>query len=69
MSENYIKNKFKKNKACNVIEQRMNDTSCTIDLVLEKNSYNLKMWKTQNCTYTLIDATYTIETILDKIKF
>lgn len=62
MSKDYIERHFDdiKNHA-NVIEQRVDDTWCTLESVLEDNAYYFEMCKKYGCDYILIDDDYQIE--------
>lgn len=62
MSENYIKEHFLDiKKYADEIEQRVDDTWCTINAVLEDNAHYLEMCKKYNCNYILIDKCYPVE--------
>lgn len=59
MSRNYIEGHFEDiKKYANVIEQRLDDTDCTMDFVLEDNAYFLSMCQTYGCNYILIEENY-----------
>lgn len=62
MSENYIKNNFEniKNYA-NVIENRIDDSDCNVETILNDNLYYFEMAKKYNLDYILIDNEYDIE--------
>ena len=65
MTENYIKNHFIDiKKYANVIEQRQDDTYCTLENVLENNAQIFKMAQQHNLHYILIDDKYEINTAL-----
>lgn len=59
MSEKYIRNHFNdiKNYA-RVIENRLDDESCTLESVLEDNAQVLELAQKHNANYILIDDTY-----------
>lgn len=62
MSEKYIQNNFEQIKAhANDIENRLDDSYCTKDLLIEDNAYNLNMCIKYGCDYILIDENYNIE--------
>lgn len=62
MSRKYIENHFSDiKKYANVIEQRIDDSWCTIDSTLEDNDYYLDMCEKYNCNYILIDDCYQVE--------
>lgn len=45
----------------NAIEQRIDDTWCTMESVLEDNAYYLEMCQKHGCDYILIDDYYQVE--------
>ena len=61
MSENYIKTHFNdiKKYAC-VIEERLDDTDCTMESVLEDNARRLELVKKYEVNYVLIEDVYNI---------
>ena len=62
MSENYIKNNFSLIKEYeNAIEKRLDDSSLSIESVLDDNRHNLQMCKKYNCNYILIDNEYSVD--------
>ena len=65
MSENYIRNHFSDIIAyASVIEQRLDDSYCTLESVLEDNAHYLQMCKQHGVTPILIDREYNIPTVL-----
>ncbi len=61
MSENYIYKHFDAiKKYANVIEQRLEDTDCTIESVLADNMQMLKMCQKYRVDYLLIDTEYDV---------
>ncbi|MBQ3517712.1 MAG: adenylate kinase [Clostridia bacterium] len=59
MSENYIRNHFDDiKKYANVIENRLDDSDCTMDSVLLDNARILQLAKEYNADYVLIDKDY-----------
>ena len=62
MSEQYIRTHFDdiKKYAC-VIEERLDDTDCTMESVLEDNTEILRLAKEYGVNYVLIEDEYTIE--------
>ncbi|MBR2414037.1 MAG: adenylate kinase [Clostridia bacterium] len=59
MSENYIRNHFDDIKQyANVIEQRLDDSDCTLQSVLQDNARILQLAKEYNADYVLIDKDY-----------
>lgn len=65
MSENYIRNHFDdiKKYAC-VIEQRLDDSYCTMESLLKDNEQMLTLAKQYDANYILIDENYDINIIL-----
>lgn len=62
MSEKYIEHNFSKIKEyANAIEERIDDTWCTRESVLEENAYYLHMCQKYGCPYILIDDGYQVE--------
>ena len=62
MSEKYIRNHFDDIKAhANIIEQRLDDSCCTMESVLADNEHFLASAKKHNVNYVLIDNKYEIE--------
>lgn len=61
MSENYIKTHFKDIKGfASVIEQRLDDSDCAIESVVEDNLKALKMCRKYQVNYKLIDTEYDV---------
>ncbi len=62
MSENYIRNHFSdiKNYA-SVVENRLDDTDCTLESVLEDNAQVLALAQKHKVNYLLIDDMYEID--------
>lgn len=69
MTENYIQQHFKiiKNYA-NVIESRMDDSSCTLETALAENGHYLSMCQKYHCPYLLIDQDYQVLIDLENKK-
>lgn len=62
MSQGYIEQHFSDIKEhADEIEQRMDDTGCTMDSVLEDNAYYLEMCQKYGCNYILVDDRYHVE--------
>lgn len=62
MSENYIRKHFADiKKYASVIEERLDDSDCTLDSVLEDNAQILQAAREHNAEYILIDDTYSID--------
>ena len=59
MSENYIRNHFEdiKGYAC-IIENRLDDSDCTIEGVIKDNAYMLKAAEGHKVNFVLIDEKY-----------
>lgn len=59
MSDHYIRNHFDDiKKYANVIENRLDDTWCTMESVLKDNEQMLERAKNNKVNYVLIDDTY-----------
>lgn len=62
MSQNYIQTHFSDiKKHANEIEQRIDDTWCTMDFVIEENERYLRMCQEHNGNMILIEDCYQIE--------
>ena len=69
MSEKYIRKHFDDIKAyASVIENRMDDTYCTMESVLEDNAKVLESAKKHNVRYLFIDDKYDIDNLWRKIN-
>ena len=65
MTENYIRNHFADIKAhANIIENRLDDSSCTLDAVLEDNEAVLAQCRRHGITPLLIHNTYDLQITL-----
>lgn len=65
MSEEYIKNHFDDiKKYANVIENRLDDTDCTMENTINENFKTLQLAKKHNVNYILIDKKYDFEIII-----
>lgn len=61
MTKSYIESHFADIKAyANVIEDRLDDSWCTMDAVLEENLYNLEMCQKHKCHHILINDSYQV---------
>lgn len=66
MSERYIREQFSAIKEyANVIEQRIDDTWCTLEFVLAENKHYLEMCCKYGCHYIWIDDSYHVEVNLE----
>lgn len=65
MTKKYIEDNFSdiKNYA-NIIEERLDDSSCIKEELIKDNELNLNMCKKYNCDYVLIDNSYKFEVVL-----
>lgn len=65
MTKKYIEDNFSdiKNYA-NIIEKRLDDSSCIKEELIKDNELNLNMCKKHNCDYILIDNNYKFEVVL-----
>lgn len=62
MSENYIRNHFSDiKKYANIIEERLDDSNCTMESVIQDNARFLKLAQRFGVTYVLIDEGYEID--------
>ena len=62
MTKAYIEEHFDDiKKYANIIEERLDDSCCTIDSVIEENAYNLDSCKKWGCNYILIDSSYRVD--------
>ena len=62
MSQKYIERHFSDiKKYASEIEQRMDDTGCTMETVMEHNAHYLKICEEHGYPYILIDKEYKIE--------
>jgi len=62
LSENYIRNHFDDiKKYANIIENRLDDTWCTLESVLEDNARMLELAQRHNVKYCLIDDKYEVD--------
>ena len=61
MSEKYIRNHFSDiKKYANIIENRLDDSYCTLESVMSENAYILESARQHGVNYILIDDTYEI---------
>ncbi|WP_027632057.1 adenylate kinase [Clostridium hydrogeniformans] len=62
MTEKYINEHFDNIKDCaNVIEQRIDDSFCTKEMLIEENALNFDMCQKNDCNYILIDDDYNVD--------
>ena len=62
MSEQYIRNHFEDiKKYASIIEDRLDDSSCTMESVLEDNARVLELVKKHGGNYVLIEDEYAVE--------
>ena len=62
MTKKYIDNHFCEIKNyANIIEQRVDDSFCTKEMLIEENALNLNMCQKYKCNYVLIDEYYNID--------
>ena len=70
MSENYIKNHFADiKKFANIIENRLDDSDCTIESLLKDNAEILRKAKTSGVNYILIDNDYSDDLLNGVVEF
>lgn len=66
MSESYIRTHFDDiKKYANAVEQRLDDSACTLDSVLSENRCVLEMCRKHGCKYLLIDGDYHVDVDLE----
>lgn len=69
MSENYIRSHFGVIKAnANIIEQRLDDSYCTMEYLLSENQKELSLCKKFNADYFYIDSSYSMDQLLHMEK-
>ena len=69
MSERYITQRFDEIKHfANVIEQRQDDSDCTIDTMLKDNACYLKQVQKYDSDYVLIDEKYDVEKMVHEVN-
>ena len=62
MSEKYIRNNFESIKSyANIIENRLDDSYCTMESTLKDNAEILHLAKKHNADYILIDGKYELD--------
>ncbi len=62
MSETYISNHFDEIKEyANAAENRLDDSWCTKESLLEDNAHNFEMCQKYGCNYILIDEAYCVD--------
>lgn len=62
MSRKYIENHFSEITGyANVIEQRLDDSYCSLDMLIRDNGYNMEMCVKYGCNSILIDDKYEVE--------
>lgn len=62
MTKNYIEKHFSDiKKYANAIENRLDDSFCTMKSTIEENTKNLQMCKKYACNYILIEDEYTVD--------
>lgn len=66
MTEDYIENHFSDiKKYANIVEQRLDDSYCTKEMLLEDNARILAHCKEHGCRYILIGDRYQVDLALD----
>lgn len=62
MSEAYIRSHFTDIKRyANVVEQRLDDSDCTVETLIRDNAETLKMCRLYGADYLLIDSDYCVD--------
>lgn len=65
MTNKYIEDNFSDIKSyANIIEKRLDDSSCIKEELIKDNELNFNMCKKYNCDYVLIDDNYIFEVVL-----
>ena len=61
LSEQYIRTRFEDIRAhASDIENRLDDTDCTVDMLIRDNNKNLRLCHAYDCRYILREDTYSI---------
>ena len=64
MSEAYIRNHFADiQRYANVVEQRLDDSDCTVETLIRDNAETLKMCRLYGADYLLIDDDYHVDEV------
>lgn len=64
MSEAYIRNHFADiQRYANVVEQRLDDSDCTVETLIRDNAETLKMCRLHGADYLLIDGDYRVDEV------
>ena len=64
MSEAYIRSHFADIKRyANVVEQRLDDSDCTVETLIRDNAETLKMCRLYGADYLLIDGDYRVDEV------
>ncbi len=62
MSEAYIRSHYRDIKGyANVVEHRMDDSDCTLEMLLQDNAQTLESCRKYDAPYILIDGTYCVD--------
>jgi 2-phosphoglycerate kinase len=62
MTKEYIEKHFSDvKKYANAIERRLDDSYCTLELMIKENTENLRLCKEHDCNYILIDTEYKVD--------
>ncbi|MBU5439757.1 hypothetical protein SAMN02745784_01216 [Tissierella praeacuta DSM 18095] len=62
MTKEYIESHFSDiKKYANVIEKRLDDSFCTVEMMIKENTRNLQMCQKHKCKYILIDKDYEVD--------
>ncbi len=68
MSQEYIENHYEDiKKYANVVEERLDDSGCTKEWLLQGNQYCHEMCEKHGCKYVWIDEAYEVEQELEKV--
>lgn len=69
MSENYIEKHFDDiRKYASLIEERLDDSDCTKEMLLRDNKMTLEQCKSHGCEYWLIDEQYDVDKWIESLE-
>lgn len=69
MSEKYIENHYDDiRKYASIIEERLDDSDCTKEMLLRDNKMTLEQCKSHGCEYWLIDEQYDVDKWIESLE-
>lgn len=69
MSEKYIENHYDDiRKYASLIEERLDDSDCTKEMLLRDNKMTLEQCKSHGCEYWLIDEQYDVDKWIESLE-